>query len=123
MHASIIARGTRMHTRECVCTCQIFNVLILSVYPRFTSSFCFTCHDFFPLDLGVTQWTTPGKYVYVVPKMTTEIMIEVWGGGGGGGQFNYVKGGNGGGGAFVQTVIQVRCGCEMQNTLLNRCLQ
>ncbi len=59
------------------------------------------------IDLGVVQWTTPGKYVYVVPKMIKEVMLEVWGGGGGGGQFNHVKGGNGGGGAYVQTVISV----------------
>jgi hypothetical protein len=48
--------------------------------------------------------------VYTVPKMTSEIMLEVWGGGGGGGQFKYVKGGNGGGGAFVQTIVPVRPG-------------
>ena len=58
-------------------------------------------------DLGITQWTTPGKYVYIVPKMVTEVMIEAWGGGGGGGQFKHVKGGLGGGGSFVQTIIEV----------------
>lgn len=42
--------------------------------------------------------------------MTSEIMLEVWGGGGGGGQFKHVKGGNGGGGSFVQTIVPVRPG-------------
>lgn len=58
--------------------------------------------------MGIYQWTTPGKYVYTVPKMVKELMVCVWGGGGGGGQFKNVKGGNGGGGAYVEGIIEVR---------------
>ncbi len=42
--------------------------------------------------MGIVIYTTPGKYEYIVPKMVSEIMLEMWGGGGGGGQFKHVKG-------------------------------
>jgi hypothetical protein len=71
-------------------------------------------------DLGIVQWSTPGKYVYVVPKMTTELMLEAWGAGGGGGQFNHVKGGLGGGGGFVQTVIEVSGSSPRPSSLSSR---
>ena len=56
---------------------------------------------------GISTYVVAGTYVYTVPKKTTRLKVQLWGGGGGGGNFVGRKGGVGGGGAFVESIISV----------------